>query len=168
MAIITTNQNAYQPATHGSFNDVKCMYATKAFSANVTAADTINLFKLPKNCIALFGYLSCSDMDTGTETLDIDVGYRANGGGSATLTTADGTTWTNAASTLSATGFVNSGLLTGDAVTDLVATGSYRPFTFPTGPLFFSEETQIHATINAVAATFAAGTLTCVLFYVLL
>ena len=157
------------PFGHGLAGTVKAAFGKYAVAANLEDGDIFEMCKLPKNSLVLGGAFYSGDLDTGTETLDMDVGYNANGGGSATLITSDGTTWTNAAATASATGFVNSGVLTGDAITDLIAAGSnIRIFPMTTGPMFFSEETKILVEANAASATFAAGTIYVCVFYIVL
>lgn len=114
--------------------------------------DIIELCKLPANCTVVGGYLIAGDMDTGTEALDIDLGWAANGNEAA-----------------DPDGLVNSGVLTGDGVAGLYAAGgNFRLFDglvdgFPT----FTAETTIQAEANAPAATFAAGVLSVVVFYVM-
>jgi hypothetical protein len=89
-------------------------------------------------------------MDTGTEALDLDVGWAANG-----------------AEDADADGFCNSGVLSGDAITDLVAAGiNYRPFPMAAAPLTFTKTTTVQAEANAAAATFASGTIFVVVYYV--
>jgi hypothetical protein len=116
------------------------------------------------------GWMWAGDLDSGTETIDIDIGWAANGGTNETYTDpVSGVTYTNAAASASATGFVNSGVLTGDAITDLIASGAnYRPFPMPDGPLYFSRETVVQAEVNAAAATPAAGKMYVVILYYLL
>lgn len=162
MATVSTNQYSSGPVwTHGQAGNVKAWFGKYTYTAAPSANDLINLFKLPKNSLALFGFLATDDIDTGTETLEIDVGFTANGGSTATLKVADGTTYTNYNDgAADAAGFVNSGVLTGDAVaTDLIPAGSnWRPIIMPTGPRFFSEETVVQAKIVAAANAGGTGT----------
>lgn len=169
MATVAAYQANAIPAGHGLAGTVKAAFGNYAVTGNVADGDIFQMCKLPKNSLVIGGVFYAGDLDTGTETLDLDVGYTANGGGSATFTDANGETWTNAASSASATGFVNSGVLTGDAVVDLLAAGSnMRPFPMATGPLYFSEETLVQVEANAAAATFAAGTISVVVYYIVL
>ena len=63
---------------------------------------------------------------------------------------------------------MNSGVLTGNAITDLIAAGAnYRPFPLTNGPLYFSRETTVQAEVNAGAATPAAGKMYVVILYTL-
>lgn len=157
---LTALQNALQPATGGFHANAKVGFGIYTYGAAAVVNDVINLFVLPKNSLVIFGFLMTDDIDTGTEALEIDVGFLANGGGSATLKTNDGTVWTNAASTGAAAALVDSGVLTGDAITDLIPAGmNFRPFQLKTGPKFFSEETQVQAKITAAANAGGTGTI---------
>lgn len=132
----------------------------------VEDGDIRRLCKIPKHVLVIEGHMWTGDLDTGTETIDIDIGWAANGGGSSTYTTPEGITFTNSGATASPTGFVNSGVLTGDAITDFAAAGTnFRPFPFPNGPLYFSRETVIQAEVNAPAATPASGKIYVLLKY---
>lgn len=171
MATVSTNQysNAV-PAGHGLHMNCKVAFGKYTYSAAPSANDLANMFKLPKNSLVVWGFLATDDIDTGTEALEIDVGFTANGGSTATLTTSDGTTWTNNNSgSASATAFVDSGVLTGDTVTDLMAGMNWRPFQgIKTGPMFFSEETVVQAKITAAANAGGTGTVYVCAFYVVL
>lgn len=171
MATVSTNQYTNGiPANGGLAGNVKAAYGVYTYSAAPSANDLINLFKLPKNALVLWGFMATDDIDTGTETLEIDVGFTANGGGAATLTTYDGTTWTNANSgSASATYLVDSGLMSGDTVTDLMVGMNWRPITaIKTGPKFFSEETTIQAKITAAANAGGTGTVYVLMLYLAL
>jgi hypothetical protein len=170
MATVSTNQyTGLQPAGHGLQGNVKAWYGKYTYSAAPSANDLLNLFKLPKNCLTLWGFIATDDIDTGTETLDIDVGFTANGGGSATVTLHEGTTYTNAAGSADAVGFVNGGVFTGDAIVDLAPAGTnWRPFMHATGPKFFSEETVVQAKITAAANAGGTGTVYVCIFGIVL
>ncbi len=159
MATVTSNQNALTPAGHGLAGNIKAWWGTYTYASAPSADDLFNICKLPKNALALVGWVMTDDIDTGTETLDIDIGWTANGGGSATFVDVGGTTWTNAASTADDDGLLNGGVFTGDAITDLKASGwNMKPFLFGAGPKFFSEETQIQGKIVAGANSGGTGT----------
>lgn len=167
MATLTANQASDRiPATKHSFSGLlHNAYGVLALTANPTAADLLNMCKVPAGALVMSGEFWCSDMDTnGTPTLDIDFGWPSNGGGVETITLADGTTWTNAGGTAAPSGFINSGVLSGAAVTSqpeiAVGTANYRRFnTFITGPKYFSRETTIQGVVNVASATFAAGSI---------
>lgn len=130
-----------------------CAYGVYTPTVNFTAADIIEFCRIPAGAVVVGGYLIGADIDTGTETLDIDIGWAANG-----VEVAD------------PDGFGNFGVSSGDVIVELIPVpGIYRPFqgTLMTlGPQTFSAETTITGTVNAIAATFATGPLTCVVHYV--
>lgn len=130
----------YQPSGNGN---LAVAYGSYAVAANVEDGDIFELCRLPAGAVVLGGQFWSSDMDTGTEALDIDIGWAANG-----VEVAD------------PDGFVNAGILSGDAVTDLIPAGAnLRLFNMSAGPLSFSAETVVQAEANVAAAAFAAGTI---------
>ncbi len=137
----------------GPAGDVKVAYGTYAVAANVEDGDIFEMCKVPKNATVIGGYFSAGDLDTGTESVDLDVGWAANG--------------TDAAD---ADGFGNFGVLTGDAVTGYKPeVGTLMPLAgvlMTAGPKTFAAETTIQVEANAAAATFAAGTITVVVYYI--
>lgn len=171
MATLTSDQAAANipPYGHGLAGTVKAAFGRYSLTANPSVNDIIEFCRLPKNCIVVGGMLYADNIDTNaTETLDIDIGWPANGGGSETLVTRTGTTWTNSGASADSDGFINTGVIEGDAITGLVAAGtSMRAFPMAGGPLFFSQETMVQGLVNAVAATFAAGTITVVVYYIM-
>lgn len=162
---------AYGPGPHnGLFGDTKTWFGRYNFGTVVVEdGDIRRALILPRRSLVVGGELWCGDLDSGTETIDVDVGWAANGAGSGAGTTykIPGTTleFTNAAATASATGLINSGVLTGDAITDLLAAGNYRPVPLLTGPLYFAEDTVIQFEVNAPAATPADAQMWLILRY---
>lgn len=155
----TAKQNALSPPGDGLAGTAKIAFGKYTFGTAAVINDLVNICKLPAGALVVGGSLMADDIDTGTETLEIDVGYLANGGGSETLVTYDGTEWTNTASSGSAVGFVDSGVLVGDGVTDLIPAGmNFRPFQLKTGPKYFSRETQVQAKVTAAANATGTGT----------
>lgn len=136
-------------------------FGTYSVAANVEDGDIFELCFVPAGALVVGGAFWCSDIDVGTEALDMDIGWADNGAGAETLRVADGTVYTNMLTGVAApAGFVNSGVLTGDAITDLIPAGvNYRPFVMSSGPVYFASKTKIQAEANTAAATFAAGTL---------
>ncbi len=128
-------------------------WATYNFTVNPTAADVVKMLKLPARSTVIGGYFYGPDLDTGTDALDIDVGWAANG-----VEAAD------------PDGFSNSGVLNGAAITNLKPeTGIYRPLggvLFSTGPQFFTAETDIQLTVVAPANAGGTGRLTLVVHFV--
>lgn len=151
MATFTADRAAasfptYQPQGSGNLSSA---YGSYALTANPTAADIIKMCKLPAGAVVVGGFIRGDDIDTGTETLDIDVGWAANGG-STTPDAAD------------PDGFGNFGLFTGDVSTDVkpeVSNLFQLNGTLKSGPVVFTKETTVQIVINAIAATFAAGTI---------
>ena len=133
---------------------VMCVaYGSYDLAANPTAADILEICRLPAGAVVLSGFLRAEDIDSNaTETIEMDVGYLGNG-----VESAD------------ADAFLNSGALNGDAVTNYLPEGGVLiPFmgVLKDGPLSLSAETVVTVTFTAVAATFAAGTITVVVHYV--
>lgn len=129
-------------------------YGTYAIAANVEAGDIFEMCRLPAGATVLGGWVYAADLDTNaTETLDMDIGWAANG-----------------AEAADPDGFGNLGVWVGDAIADLKPTVCNM---FPLqgvlatgGPVTFTRETVIQLTAVAAAATFAAGTATVVVYYV--
>jgi hypothetical protein len=169
MATFTANQaQSTSPVHHVNMAGVvQCAFGKIDISADPADGDIYQMCKVPANSIVIGGEFWASDIDTGTEAVDIDVGWADNGGASATLKDATGTTWTNMNDgNADPDGFVNTGVLTGDAITDLVASGNFRPFNMAAGPVYFSKETTIQLEANAAAGTFASGTAYVKVFFV--
>lgn len=124
-----------------------------SLAANPTAADIIHFCKVPAGATVIGGFLQGSDLDTnGTEELDISIGWAANG--------------TDA---VDVDGFGALSVLTGDASVHLPVAGLWLPFAnIIQNPGFktFAAETTLTATINVDAATFTAGVLKMVAWYV--
>lgn len=124
---------------------------------NITSAlsssDVIEFCKVPAGATVIGGFFQGADIDTGTEALDIDIGWAANG--------------TDAADT---DGFGNLGVLDGDAVSQFrPVAGIYYPFiniVQDSGYKTFAAETKIIGTVNAAANMGGTGMLKVVVFYV--
>jgi hypothetical protein len=169
MATVTAARGAaaVQPFKCSIAGVLLAAYGYYSFAANPTAADIYKMCRLPARSLVLGGEFSMFNTDTSGATIDIDLGWLDNGDGSATYTASDGTIYTNTASSTSSTGFLDIGVMNATAVTNVLATGAnWRPIPLLTGPLFFTQETDIIATIVAAANTFAAGAMTCVLRYI--
>jgi len=155
MATLTSDQArttypVYKPAVAGV---VCAAVGTLAIAANPTAGDIWQLCRVPAYCTVLGGMLYSGDLDTNAaETLDVDLGWEANGEDIA-----------------DPDGFGNFGVMGTDVVAGIKAENGYQ---FPlggviitNGPKTFNRETIISATVVAAAATFAAGTICCVVYY---
>ncbi len=119
-----------------------------------SAADIVNMCKLPAGATVIDGWIVASDLDTNaTETLDLDVGWAANG--------------TDAADP---DGFGNFGVLTGDAVAEFRPVAGIRlPFTNILQDLSFktfAAETTVTVTFTGAAATLTAGYLKVIVLFV--
>lgn len=116
------------------------------------AGDVFRVCKVPAGATVIGGYVQGKDIDTGTEALDIDVGWIANG-----------------VEALDADGFGNLGLWSGDAVTDVrPEVGIFYNLggvLYTTGPQTFTNATQIALTVNTPANSLTAGKVTVVVFW---
>ena len=133
-------------------------YGTYEVAANVEDGDIFQMCKVPAGAVILGGMFYADDLDTGTESIDLDLGWAANGG-SGTYDSAD------------ADGLGNFGVLTGDAAAGVHEVGG--TIRLASGPHFlagdlptFTRETTIQVEANAAAATFAAGAISVVIYYV--
>jgi hypothetical protein len=133
-------------------------------AANVEDGDIFEMVKVPAGFLLVGGHLAAADLDTGTEALDLDLGWAANGTASAaTLALPWGESYADSGNAASATGIINGAVFSGDGVTDVFAAGvNWRPIILPTA-LWFAAPTMIQVEANAAAATFAAGRLSVVL-----
>jgi hypothetical protein len=143
------------PAFQASGSGVLCAaYGTIEVSANPVASDVYEMCRIPAGAVIVGGRIYSDDLDTNaTETLDLDVGWLANG-----VEAAD------------PDGLGNLGVFTTDTVAGVKPESGYN-FSFggkliTDGPQAFSAETVIAVTCVATAATFAAGTLSVVVYYV--
>lgn len=123
------------------------------FTAAASAADIVNICKVPAGATVIGGFLQGADLDTGIETLELDVGWAANGTDSA-----------------DPDGFLNSGVITGDTITELKpVAGIYMPFANivqDSGYKTFAAETTITVTVTAAAASGGTGKIKVVVWYV--
>lgn len=126
---------------------------TYEIAANVEDGDIFEMCKLPAHAVVVGGMIYADDLDTNaTETLDMDIGWAANG--------------TDAADP---DGFGNLGVWAGDALAEYkVVAGIMLPLQgvlLTGGPKKFSAETTIQVEANAAAATGGTGTLSVVVYY---
>lgn len=120
-------------------------------AANPTAADILDFCFIPAGATIVGGYLRGDDIDTGTEALDIDIGWAANGVESADTD-----------------GLGNFGVITGDAVTELKPEVSiFLPLngTLKSGPKTFTNKTKITGVVNAPANAGGTGVIWLTVFY---
>ena len=129
----------------GHAGTLKSAYGTLDLTVTPGDGYIYEMCRVPANAIVVGGVFYAEDLDIhGTETLDMDVGWAANGSDAA-----------------DPDGFLNAGVLTGDAVTGYKPeAGTYMPFggvLLTAGSKQFAKETVIQIEGNAAAATFAPG-----------
>ena len=134
-------------------------YGVYEVTVNPVADDTYELCKIPAGSVIVGGMFYGDDLDTNaTETLDLDVGWKANGG-------------TGTFDTVDADGLANMGVMPGDASAPSLATAVGNIYNLG-GPHFgngdfptFTKETTIQVTCVATCATFAAGAIGVAIYY---
>ena len=120
-------------------------------ATNPTAADILEFCFIPAGATIIGGHLRGDDIDTGTEALDIDIGWAENGVESADTD-----------------GLGNFGVITGDAVTELKPEVSiFLPLngTLKSGPKTFTNKTKITGVVNAPANANGTGVIWLTVFY---
>lgn len=129
-------------------------WGTYTFTANPTIADVVEFCKVPAGATVIGGFYQGADIDTGTETFDMDIGWAANG--------------TDVADP---DGFGNFGVQDGDVVAQFrPVAGIYYPFLNiiqDSGFKTFAAETKIIGTVVAAAAAGGTGTVKVVVYYVM-
>lgn len=127
-------------------------YGTITLAANPAQNDVLEFCKVPAGATVTGGWVMAADIDTGTEALDIDIGWLANGNEVADTD-----------------GFGNMGVLTGDAVTEYKPeVGTLRPLAgvlLSAGPKTFAVETTIAGLVNAAANAGGTGQITVMVDY---
>lgn len=155
MATLTADRaKSTFPVFKGEGSGAVCAaYGVYTLAANPTAADIIQFCRLPAGAVVIGGWFRGDDIDTGVETLDIDIGWAANG-----VEIAD------------PDGFGNFGILTGDATVDVkpeVSILYQLNGVLKSGPVSFTNETIVQGVVNAPAAAGGTGALwVCVLYVV--
>lgn len=117
------------------------------FASAASNADTVDLLRLPAGALVVGGEFRGDDIDTGTEALDIDIGWTANGG-------------TGVGATADPDGFGNFGTIDGDAVAQHKPEASilyHLNGTLKSGPVYFDAETLIQAVVNTAANAGGTG-----------
>jgi len=127
---------------------------TYEIAANVEDGDIFVMCRIPAGAVVYGGTLIAEDLDTGIETLDMDVGWAANGSEAA-----------------DPDGLGNFGVITGDVVAGIKPEESiYLPLggtLRSLGPRLFTETTTIQVEVNAAAATGGTGTMTLIVNYIM-
>lgn len=138
---------------HGIAGNVKCAYGSYDIAAVVEDGDIFELVRVPKGATVIGGWLLGADIDTGTETLDMDIGWAANGDEIA-----------------DPDGFGNLATWTGDVSVHLGAAGNYFPLQgvlLTAGPKTFNAETMIQVEANTASHGGHVGMITAVVLYVM-
>ena len=158
--LTSTRGGSTFPAYKGNGAGALCAaYGSYTIAAAVETGDIFQMCKVPAGAVLLGGWFYGDDIDTGTEALDIDVGWAANGG-SGTYDAVD------------TDGLGNLGTLTGDAfAAGNVANvaGLMYPLMgkFLEGELLtFTAETTIQLYVNTASNAGHTGTVSVVVFYV--
>lgn len=144
----------------GDGGSLKIAYGTIDVAVNPVADDIYEMCRLPAGATIVGGFFRGDDLDQHeTETLDMDLGWAANGG-------------SGTYDALDADGLGNLGVLTGDAFVLGSVANVAGGLNFPLNGLLnigelptFTRETVIQLTTIATAATFVAGPLSVVIFY---
>lgn len=130
---------------NGHFGDLKVLFGSYDITTALSASDTINFFTAPAGFTPLAGFLQGADIDTGTETLQIDIGISGD-----------------------TTKYLNSGVITGDAVTEIKpVAGIWMPLAeelFTVKPTAFTADTDIIGTITAAAQAGGTGVVTLIMY----
>lgn len=149
-------KQAKTAASYGGPGDafsVKASVGVYNIAANTEAGDIFEMCKVPAGAVVIGGWLMGADLDTGIETVDLDIGWKAN---------ADEVTDPD--------GFGNLGVVTGDVSVHLPVAGIYIPFQgvlLTAGPKKFTAETVLQVTANAASATGGTGYITMVALYII-
>jgi hypothetical protein len=148
MATVTADaaQSYARVPGHGMGGNLKVATGTYEIASALSQNDIIQFCKVPAGAVVVGGWLMGDDLDTGTEALEIDIG------------------WTD-----DTDGFLNSGVITGDATTDVkpVAGILYQlqGVLLTAGPKLFSSETTLIGTVVAAANAGGTGTITLTVLY---
>lgn len=140
-------------AAGGSAGQVLVAWGTYNIGAAVAANDVIQMCRTPKGATVIGGWIQGEDIDTGTEALDFDIGYAANG-----VDAADTDAWGNL------------GVVTGDVSVQMPTgvAGIYIPFAgvlATGGPKTLAAETLHQVLFNVAANAGGTGRLTMYVLY---
>lgn len=153
-----TNFNAMAAGMAASVLVATGTYVVPA-SDLLEAGDVIKMCKIPKGAVVFDGWLIAQDLDTGTEALDIDLGWSGSydqNGVADSVVSAD------------EDGFGNFGVWTGDAITDFRPEVATR---FPfgnilfAGPKLFASNVDLQLDVNAAANATGTGSISIYALY---
>ena len=155
----TRGATGFPIAHYAGAGILQCAYGTYTIAAAVEDGDIFEMCWVPAGAVVVGGYFYGADLDTGTETLDMDIGWAANGG-SGTYDAAD------------PDGLGNLGTLTGD----VFAAGNVSPVVGLMYPLSgvlaagtlpqFTKKTKIQIEANTAGNAGHTGVVTVVVWYV--
>lgn len=136
----------------GAAGNVKANWGTVTVDAATEDGDIFEVCRVPEGATVIGGWVMGGDGDTGIETLDIDVGWAANGDEIA-----------------DPDGFGNFGVWTGDAgdggTTEVGNHFQLAGVLLSAGPKTFGADTLIQLETNTLAATGVAMEVTVVVLY---
>ena len=125
----------------GAFGDLKMCYGSIELATAVVINDTVNVCTMPKGFTPMFGYIVGDDLDTGTETIQLDVGITGD-----------------------ATKYLDSGVVSGDAITSWKTTvGVFMPLQeelMTVKPTQLTADTDLIVKVTAAPNAGGTGTLT--------
>lgn len=128
-------------------------YGSYTIGAAVEDGDIFEMCKVPAGAVVVGGMVYGDDIDTGTETLDMDIGWAANGSDAA-----------------DPDGFGNLGVWSGDVITDWKTAGQnmypFQNVLCTAGPKTFVNETTIQIEANAASNAGHTGVISVVVYYV--
>ena len=133
---------------------VNFAYGTYEIGAAVEDGDIFEMCRVPAGAMVIDGFVRADDIDTGTEALDMDIGWASNGSDAA-----------------DPDGFGNMGTWTGDAVTDIKPEVQiWFPFNgvLKDGPKTFARETVIQLEANTASNAGHVGTVYVGVYYIVL
>lgn len=146
-----TDQQAVSVAAGTS---VQCLYFQYDITTAAAATDTVTVGYLPAFAVPIGGWFSAADIDSGTESLDIDLGIAANG-----------------VDSVDTDFFMNGGIFTGDVPDDADFMGvptnhaNFRHFAGPFPVVQLGARTEVKLLFNAVAQAGGTGKLTVCILY---
>ncbi len=130
---------------------LRVAHGTYEHATNLAATTIIEYCRVPKGAVVVGGWWGGDDLDTGTEELNIDIGWAANG---SDLADPDG--------------FGNLDVITGDVSVHVPVASMWYPLQgvlIASGPVTFAAETTLQAVVNVDAATGGTGTSTMVVYF---
>ena len=160
MATVSATKAASTAVVGGGMGGSNCQvaYETYEIASALSITNTISMLFLPK-CDVVWGFLQGDDIDTGTEALELDVGHLAN-------------TDYNGTDAADPDRFLDSGVITGDAVTNILPTyAAAANFWMPFHGLkdgavtLDGYKTEVQIIMTAAAAAGGTGTLSVAFFY---